>query len=818
MSGMEPEQMLGKYKVIQPLGSGGMGEVYLAYDERLKRKVALKILPADLINDRERMHRFEQEARAASALNHPNIITIHEINSAGDTHFIATEFIDGMTLRQKWQTPPGVHQVLDIAIQVAAALDTAHGKGIIHRDIKPDNIMVREDGLVKVLDFGLAKLTEEKGDGPFDTQSPTRVLLKTSPGVVMGTISYMSPEQARGTSVDARTDIFSLGTLLYEMLAGKLPFAGETASDVMAAILKTDPAPFHDQEVPMELERIVGKALAKDREERYQTAKDLLIDLRQLKKQLEVQSEIERTASLTRAQSGKSGQVPDNRPTPSAPHATEGIRKHKTGLVVAASALLISAIALSAWYLTGRPTSAALNSIAVLPFVNASGDPDVEYLSDGITESLISSLSQLPELKVKARTSVFRYKGQDIFPQQIARELNVQAIVIGRVVQRGNDLTLHVELVDAATENILWKTDYNRQMTNLISLQNEIARDVSDKLRVRLTGTEEKRLARNYTANTEAYQLYLKGRYHVSKLTPPETQIGISYFQQAIQIDPLYALAYIGLSDGYRSLALAGEMVPTEFLPKAKAAAEKALEIDDALAEAHTALGVAMFWYDWDWQGAENQYKRALELNPNSSDGHLFYAHLLSNTGRHDEALTEIQRARELDPLSPFVSSVEGQFLLHAGRIDEALARLQQTFELAPDFWLPHGFAASAYVEKGMYSEAIASARRATELSARQTLAKSITGYALAKLGKRDEARAVLEELLQLSKERFVPPYHLALVYNGLGEHDETFAWLEKGYQQRDPKMAFLLVDPRWKNLRADARFQDLLRRVGFVS
>ena len=810
MNGLEPERMLGKYKLIQPLGSGGMGEVYLAYDERLERKVALKILPAELINDSERMHRFDQEARAASALNHPNIITIHEINSTGDIHFIVTEFIEGQTLRQKWQRPSNIHQVLDIAIQVAAALDTAHRKGIIHRDIKPENIMVREDGLVKVLDFGLAKLTEEKGGGPVDTQSPTRVLLKTAPGSVMGTVYCMSPEQARGTNVDGRTDIFSLGTLLYEMVAGKLPFAGETASDVMAAILKSDPAPLsvHDQKVPVELERIVGKALAKDREERYQTARDLLIDLRQLRKQIEVQTEMDRTAST---------QGPGVLPTRNAAYPTEGLRKNRTWLVVAAS-VLITAIVLSAWYLTGRSTSAAVDSIAVLPFVNASGDPDVEYLSDGITESLISSLSQLPELKVKARTSVFRYKNQEIFPQKIAQELNVQAIVIGRVVQRGNDVTLHVELVEAATENILWKTDYNRQMTNLVSLQNEIARDVSDKLRVRLSGSDVRKLARNYPGNAEAYQLYLKGRYHVFKLTPAETQRGISYFQQAIQIDPTYALAFIGLSEAYRSLALAGEMIPTEFLPKAKTAALKAIELDNALSEGHTALGVAMFWYDWDWQGAENQYKRALELNPNSSDAHLFYAHLLSNTGRHEEALTEIHRARELDPLSPFLNSLEGQFLLHSGRIDDALARLQQTFALAPDFWFPHGFAANAYIEKAMYSEAIAEARRGTELSGRQTSTKSITGYALAKLGKLDEARAILDELLQLSKERFVPAYHLALVYNGLGEHDETFAWLEKSYQQRDPKMAFLLVDPKWKNLRADARFQDLLRRVGFVS
>ncbi len=459
-------------------------------------------------------------------------------------------------------------------------------------------------------------------------------------------------------------------------------------------------------------------------------------------------------------------------------------------------------------------SSKQIESIAVMPFVNESGNGDAEYLSDGMTETLISSLSKVPNLSVKARSSVFRYKGKIVDARTVGKELDVQAVLNGRVVQRGDQISLTLELVNVSNENVIWSDKYERKASDLVTLQSEIARDVSSKLKSKLSGADVAKVEKTSTANPEAYQLYLKGRFHVFKLTPIETQTGISYLQQAIAIDPNYALAHAGLSDAYRSLALGSEMLPTELLPKSKAAANKALELDDALAEAHTTLGATIFWYDWDWNAAENQYRRALELDPNSADAHLFYAHLLSNTGRHPEALAEIKRARELDPLSPFVNALEGQFLLHAGRTDEALVRLQESFALAPTFWFPHVFAASAYIEKGMYTEAITEARRAKELSGGLTLSIALESYALAKSGKRDEARAMLDELLKLSKERFVSPYHIALVYNGLGERDEALAWLEKGFEQRDPKMAFLKVEPKWKNLRDDPRFKAMLKRL----
>ncbi len=777
------------------LGEGGMGEVYLAQDTKLERSVALKILPVDVAVHQDRMRRFVQEAKAASALNHPNIITIYEIEQIDSVNFIATEFIDGETMRQRMKgAPMKLGEVLDVATQTAGALSAAHAAGIVHRDIKPENIMVRRDGIAKVLDFGLAKLTERLPSDSVDPEALTRAAIKTDPGVVMGTAIYMSPEQARGISVDARTDIFSLGIVLYEMVAGRLPFEGSTSSEVLASILgekETQPLARYSREVPAELERIVSKALRKNRDQRYQTILDLLLDLKSLTQELEFEKQLERSTPpksfgmpssssepLASINYQPEGGTSNARSTIGDRGPKSAIKLNQGRVVIALGALLIIASTTGAYLYFTRARSGAINSIAVLPFINATGNSEVEYLSDGLTESLITSLSQLPKLSVKARSSVFRYKGKDAPPQQVGKELNVQAILNGRVVQRGSDLTLHIELVDVNTETASWSADYNRSMTNLVSLPNELARDVSSKLRLKLSIPEEKKLAKNYTANTEAYQLYLKGRYHLLKLTPPEIQTGISYFNQAIEIDPSYALAYVGLADAYRVPALIGEIPGTEVLPKAKVAARKAIEIDDTLAEAHASLGFIIFWYDWDWNEAEKQSKRALELDPNSGDTHIFYAHLLSNTGRHAEALAEAKRARELDPLNLRINAMEGLFLLHARLTDEALARLQKTFELDPNYYIAHMFASSAYIEKGLFAEAIGEARKARELSGVSSYPTAFLGYALAKSGKQAEARSVLEELLKLSTERYVSPYNIALIYNGLDERDKTLDWL----------------------------------------
>ena len=821
-------EAIGPYRIVRALGAGGMGQVYLCHDQRLNRPVAVKLISNYYAAEEERIKRFRQEALAASALNHPNILTIYEIGEAEGKSFIATEFVDGPTLSSRIEARSiSLDDSLNIAIQMASALAAAHAAGIIHRDIKPSNVIVRIDGLVKVLDFGIAKYVQEDGEEPQNDPE-----LVTTPGAVMGTAAYMSPEQARGVTIDTRTDIWSLGVVLYEMVAGCRPFSGDTAMDVMSAVIERQPLPVsaHNSLVQKPLEQIVVKALQKERDRRYQTALELLADLKSARREGDFLAEREssnaqQSAKTLAGATRKSGEPKSDRQstkdladTPTIPSSAEyivsSIRKHKWMMGVLLAALIIASGLLVYRFVISN-NSRQIESVAVLPFVNEGGNSEVEYLSDGMTDTLINSLSQLPNMSVKARSSVFRYKGKDADPQRIGSDLSVQAILSGRVVQRDDNLTLYLSLVDARDGNQLWGERYDRKMADLISLQRDIARDVSQKLRARLSGAEQQKITKDYTANTEAYQLYLKGRFHILRLTPTEVQKGITYFNKAIEMDPNYALAYVGISGANRSLALGSEMNPREFLPKAIAAAQKAISIDDDLAESHTALGASMFWYEWNSNEAENQLKRAIELDPNSAEGHLFHAHLLSNTGRHAKALAEIKRGRELDPFSPFLNALEGQFLVHAGNPDEALARLRETFELAPAFWFPHVFASSAYTEKGMFAEAIAEARRATELSPTQTVSAAYEGYALVKLGKPAEARDVLDKLLKLSKERFVPPYHIALIYNGLGDRDQAFEWLERGFEQRDPKMTFLKVDPKWNNVRDDPRFMDLMRRVG---
>jgi serine/threonine protein kinase/Flp pilus assembly protein TadD len=830
---LTPGTSLGRYEIRSKIGEGGMGEVYLAQDTKLDRKVALKILPAEVAADQSRMSRFVREAKAASALNHPNIITIHEIDERGSSptvregvHFIATEFIDGETLRQRMRNEPmKLSEVLDVAAQIASALSAAHAAGIVHRDIKPENIMLRRDGIVKVLDFGLAKLTERILPDSVDTEAPTS--FKTDPGTVVGTAVYMSPEQARGMAVDARTDIFSLGGVLYEMVAGRLPFEGSTCSEVMASILsEKEPQPLarYSREVPAELERIVSKALRKNRDERYQTIKDLLLDLQSLKQELEFERKLERSVPPKSKSTADMGEQTEAqtvtesaaRPTVSERGPTSAIKLNQRSIVIAVAALLIIAAGVGSYFYFMRARSGAINSIAVLPFINASGNSDIEYLSDGLTESLITSLSQLPKLSVKARSSVFRYKGKDAPPQQVGKELNVQAVLNGRVVQRGNDLTLHIELVDVNTETALWSGDYSRSMTNTVSLPGEIARDVSQKLRGRLSGAEEQKVTKDYTANAEAYQLYLKGRYHYFKSTKPEIQKGIALYQQAIDADSTYALAYAGMADAHRALPFAGYAPSKEAFPQAKAAAMRALEIDNNLAEAHIVLGWVRFCFDWDWIAAESELKKAVELSPNNPDSHRAYAHLLSSLGRHDEAIAEIKRARELDPLTLITNALEGQFLFYAGRDDEAISRLKKTLELDPNYWIAHNNLGRVYIRQGRYEEAVAELNKAKELSDGSAEPVTQLGYALAKSGKREQAKATLEELKSFAAEHYVPAYSFAMIYNGLGEKDEALKHLEKSVQEREVQITFIKIDTRWDELRGEPRFQDLLRRVGF--
>ncbi len=840
----EPGEMLAHYKIQAALGSGGMGEVYLAEDTRLNRKVALKILPPHFTVNPDRVRRFEREARAASALNHPNIVTIYEIGQSNTPHFIATEFVDGKTLRQLInENPFTLNETLNVSMQVADALSGAHVAGIVHRDIKPENIMIREDGYVKILDFGLAKLTEQQTtDG--DLETPT--LLQSNPGLVMGTVHYMSPEQARARNVGTATDIWSLGIVMYELLAGHVPFSGETPSHVMVSLMEDKLPPLKDQaKVPEELDRFVTKALRKNQKERYQTAGQLARELKNLKQTLQRDSRLhewlkavpsrkegpQQMWPVTPLGNQKSGtpylETLKRRGFPSVrrqtnpavtdlPESRRDWSLRRLSFAAIGVIALVAALALGYRYFFNSRSinSRSIDSIAVMPFVNESGNAELEYLSDGMTETLIASLSKLPDLQVKASSSVFRYKGSTD-TQTIGKELNARAVLYGRVVQRGEDLVLHVELVDAQTENSLWGQTYNKKLSNLIALQGEVARDLVRELSLKPSGADKQKLGKNYTENVEAYQLFLNGRFHHRKLTPPEIKKGIAYLQQAIDTDPSYALAYTEISRAYLALALAGDMNPGEVLLKAKAAAQRAVEIDDALAEAHSSLGSVFFWYDWNWKEAEEHFIRALELDPNSSIAHFGYADFLSKMERPEEALAEIKRAREIEPFSPFINTFEAWFLA-AGQPDAAMERVGIAIDLDPNFFFAHWIAAEIYKGKKMYPESIAESRLAKSLSPHQTWSDVGLAYTFVETGQLNESRAILNEMLRLSESRWVPPYHIALVYNALGETDQALAWLEKGYQHRDPKMA-LLKEERWKNLRGDPRFQDILRRVGLV-
>jgi serine/threonine protein kinase/Flp pilus assembly protein TadD len=793
------DQQLGHYKILAPLGAGGMGEVYRAFDLRLKRDVALKILPEKFMRDAAAVERFTGEARAASALNHPNILTIYEIGQVEDRHFIAAEFIDGQTLREQLRQPAlRLLEVLDVGIQVASALAAAHQAGLVHRDIKPENIMLRPDGLVKVLDFGLAKLTEQKA---LDPDSAELLRTPTNPGTIIGTISYMSPEQARGLILDTRSDIFSLGIVLYEMLAGGQPFTGKTMSDVLAAILTEEPVPLSQiaGHLPAELEWSITKALTKDRDERYQSVKQLLSDLKRLKQRLEFEAELRRLhesgAKLGSAISFNDTQATIQLPAEALPTTVASAPRRAR-------------------------TRRAIDSLAVLPLFNASDDANAEYLSDGITESIINSLSQLPKLKVVPRSTVFRYKFKEVDPQEVGRELGVRAVLAGRVLLRGEYLIIKTELVDVARQSQLWGEQYRRKMTNIFTLQEEIAEEISEKLRLKLTGAEKKRLVKRYTENTEAYQVYLKGRYYVTaKRTEEWIRKGIECFQQAIDIDPNYALAYVGLADAYAFLASStGGWAPHDAYPKAKAAALKALELDDSLGEAHSSLGFFRLLYDWNLIEAEREFKRAIQLSPNYANAHDGYAFYMKARGRHAEAVKECTLVQQLDPLSPFAYVSLGWVYYFAHDFDQTLVQGRKALELDEHFTFAYWSMGLAFLQQGKKQEAITALSKAFTFSSGGLAFAAHLGYAYALAGKHAEALEVLNEMEELGREKYVSAYYFAIVYLGFGDLERVFQWLEKAYEERSGFLVFLAVEPMFDSLREDPRFLDLLNRIGISS
>ena len=816
-----------RYEILAPLGAGGMGEVYLALDTRLERKVALKLLLTDFTQDQHRLLRFEQEAKTASALSHPNIITIHEIGECEAKRFITTEYVDGRTVRQMLSGGRlTVSTTLEVGIQIASALASAHDAGIIHRDIKPENVMVRHDSIVKVLDFGLAKLTERTATTN-GSESPTLARLDTDPGTVMGTATYMSPEQARGLRVDARSDIFSLGVVLYEMTAGRPPFNGQTPLDVMTELLSREPQPLNlfAPAVPQEFQRIINKALRKDRDERYQTIKDLLLDLKSLKRELEVTSTLPHSINSSASSGAKpvasydtaviqSGSSPNlaetealkGQTTSSAEYIVTQIQLHKRriGWVLLVLVLLAAS---GFYYLKLRED--VIDSIAVLPLLVTNTDADTQLLSDTLTDSIINHLSQLRNLTVRSRGAVLRYRGQEVDAKQISRELDVHAVLSGRIVQRGENLSVSIALVDARDDRHLWGEQYNRKIADLLLMQQEIAHDVSEKLRLTLSGEEQRRI--------DAHQLSLKGRNAWNKRTAESIQEGLKFFEQAIQADPSYAPAYAGLADCYNMLVNYSVLPGKETFPKAKAAAEKALSLDENLAEAHAALAFIYFQWEWNWLEAERGFKRAIELKPNYAHAHQWYSSLLAVTGRTDEALATVKRAQELDPFSLIVISHLSWINYLAHRDDDTVKQALQTLKLDPNFFPAHRYQALAQLQQGKYPEAIAEFQKAFALSRGSVLVKAELGHAYAVAGKRNEALQVLSELQQLAGQRHVSAFHLALIHTGLGEKDRAIELLNQAFQERSERMVWLRVDPRFDKLRKEVRFMDLLQRLGLM-
>jgi serine/threonine-protein kinase len=816
-------QKIGPYRVLSLIGEGGMGQVYLARDVRLGRRVALKLLPAEFTLDAERVRRFEQEARAASALNHPNIVTIHEIGRANSLHFMTTEFIDGQTLsRHVASYGTNLEEVLDIAMQVASALEAAHAAGIVHRDIKPENIMVRQDGIVKVLDFGLAKLAPHPVLS-VESQERLGTLVKTNPGMVVGTIQYMSPEQARGAEVDARADIWSLGVLLYELIAGCLPFAGSAKSEILAAILnEKEPPPLarFAREVPPELERIVDKALRKDREERYQVIKDMLLDLRTLKHQMEFEAELERSvapnAEIIRHTVSQRRPTTHGALTNSAQFLKKEVQKHRRALVVGLPLVIFAVVGIYLFYFAR--TAKAIASIAVVPLVNTTNDPNTDYLSDGITESIITNLSQLPGLKVMARSTVFRFKGQEVDPQELGRKLGVQAVLMGRMNQQGDNLIIRTELVNVGDGSQLWSAEYDRKLVDALSIQREVSREISERLRLRLTGEEKKQLSqRDTTTDAEAYQSYLKGRYYWNKRTAEGIKKAIEQFQEAADKDPNYALAYVGLADCYMLLEGYVGTPATETLPQAKAFAERALQIDKSSGEARASLAnvSAMLW---QWDTAGEDFKRAIELNPNYATAHHWYSIYLRHVGRFDEALTEIKHAQELDPLSIVINTNVAQTYLAKGDVNSAIDQARKVIELDPKYPGGYRVMAQAYARQGQVAEALSVLQKAVESSGRASEYQSYQAYLEAVVGKRDEALGNLKQLQERYARHDIIGFDLAMVCTGLGDKDQAFAWLEKDLKSHSGLLPYVRWDPFFEPLRADPRFADLMRRIGLKS
>ena len=749
---LEPGQRLGPYEVEGLIGAGGMGEVYRGRDPRLGRAVAIKVLAPDLTADPEALARFRREARAIAALSHPNILAIHDLGEHEGRVFAVMELLEGETLRDAIAAGPlPLRRAAEIAIAIAEGLAAAHSRGIVHRDVKPENVFLAARGAVKLLDFGLARALSL---GPAGSGSGDRTLEGTVPGMVLGTVHYMSPEQARGEAVDERSDIFSLGSVLYEMLTGEKAFPGVTTPEVLASILRDEPAALGQPDrIPSETARVLRHVLEKTRAARYQSASDLSFELR---------SFISSAADVG--------------PAPAAPRDA--------------------------------------GSLAILPFVNSSSDPELEYLSDGISESLMNALSQVPDLKVIARNSAFRYKGATADPAAVARILGVRSIVTGRVLQRGDRLSVSVELVDARENRHLWGEQYHRRVADLFEIQDEISRDIAGKLRSRLAPAAPG--IKRYTEDVEAYRLYLRGRYYWNKRPQAEFSRALECYQQAIERDPTFALAFAGVADYYGSLGSweFGGLPPREAFPLAKAAIERALALDDSIPEAHTSMGHLQLHYEWDASGAEKSFSRALALNPSHTNAHHYQSHLHLSCGRVAESLAASLRAIEIDPLDQILVAHLAWHYVFAREYDRAIEQCARTEEMGDSFW-PYFFRGCVREQKGDLDAALGQFIEANRRAPSSTFALTASAHVHGLAGRRGQALALRDELMG---RRFVPAYDLAIIHLGLDEPEDALRSLEEAHAEQSTWMAYLGLDPRLDPLRREPRFQQLVRRVGLAA
>jgi serine/threonine-protein kinase len=777
-------QTLSHYRITAPLGQGGMGVVYKAEDTRLGRPVAIKLLADHLARDPEAIERFEREARAASRLSHPHICAVHDVGADAGRHFIVMEFLDGAPLdRQIDGTPLPAARIVALGIEMADALEAAHTAGVLHRDVKPANVFITTRGHAKLLDFGLVKPVAA---GP--TAASTQADL-TRAGDVVGTLAFMSPEQVRGEALDARSDLFSLGAVLYQMSTGRQPFAGVTSGMVQDAILNRQPAPIGrlNPEIPAALESILAKALEKDRGLRYQSAADLRADL------LRVQRELG-TAAATQA--GSLAAVPRAR--------------HARRWTWAALAAAVVAVGAAVWSMA---PAAGIDSVAVLPFANSGGSSDTAYLSDGLTESLIDSLSQIPGVSVSGRGAAFRYRDADA--EAAGRALGVRAVLTGRLVQRGDLLIVRTDLMDVVTGSHVWGREFQRGSRDLLALQEELTREISAQLRPRLSAAEQDRVASTPTASADAYEAYLRGLHQWHKRSPEGSMRAREFFQQAIDADPAYALAHAGLADAYNNLAFFHVRPPREAVPAAKSAAARALQLDHRLANAHASLAFASLTFDWDYATATEHIERAITLDAGMRH-HVVYPFYLTLGRQHDEAIAAARRTVESDPLSPSASHTLAVQLALAGRYEAAIEECRRTIRLDPMFGVAHEVLAATLAGLGQTTEALAPAERAVELSPGNLISLAVLGHVYGRAGNGPEARRVLGRLdAEAARGRYVPAHTYALVHTGLGDADRAFEWLERSFEERFNRLAYLRFEIIWDSLRKDPRFEAMVRKIG---